>query len=146
MHVDVCDWRNYTMSHMKVLTGQIRGTTSRLLIYTLLTAGCLPLHFVCLSTVLFCHWLLTCLCLVTMIGRWHDYLSASRCNWFVYWLVYATVTPSILASLKARIVCLFDPGLLMLLWKRGHQMGLFVSLCPGVLEQCLGKLHSKCCY
>jgi len=49
VHATVCDWRNYTMFRMKALTGHFRGTMSRQLIFILPTAGCFPLHSVCLN-------------------------------------------------------------------------------------------------
>jgi len=54
------------------------------------------------------HWVIRC---------WHGYLSGSRCKWFAYGPTDATATPSSLASLKSRMVCLSGAILHRLFWK-----------------------------
>ena len=54
---------------------------------------------------------------------WRGYLSGARCKWFAHGPADATATPSPLASLRSRMVCLSGAGLPRLSWKKGRQIG-----------------------
>jgi len=55
-----------------------------------------------------------------VMGYWRGYLSGVWYKWFAYGPANATATPSSLASVKSRMVCLSGAGLPRLSWKKGH--------------------------
>jgi len=64
-----------------------------------------------------------------VMGYWCGYLSGVWCKWFVYGPADATATPSSVASVKSRMVCLSGAGLPSLSWKKrplnGHNHATF---------------------
>ena len=64
-----------------------------------------------------------------VVRYWHGYLSAAMCKWFAYGPADATATPCSLASLKCRLVLLFDTGIPRLSWKIGFKWVSCLSMC-----------------
>jgi len=80
--------------------------------------------FSCLPSVLWCCWLggRKGIRLVKnwVVRYWHVCLSGARCKWFAYGPADATATPSSLAPVKSRMVCLSGASLPRLSWKNGR--------------------------
>jgi len=55
-----------------------------------------------------------------VVRFWRGYLSGVSCKWFAYDPADAIATPSSLAPVKSRMVCLSGAGLPRLSWKKGR--------------------------
>jgi len=53
-----------------------------------------------------------------VVRYWLFYLSWARCKWFAYGPTDAIATPSSLAAVKSRMVCVSGAGLPRLSWKK----------------------------